>query len=104
MLVTTIISFVKAKKNNRELSYVDLGLSTVEHKNSIDFKLLAKGLLLAICLASYMYIQCFLAEKAFLLDFRFIWPFFKGFSIVILGQFFVYIIIFLVFFLLNNLD
>lgn len=69
MLVTTIISFVKAKKNNQELSYVDLGLSTVEHKNSIDFKLLAKGLLLAICLASYMYIQCFLAEKSFLIRF-----------------------------------
>ena len=102
MLVTTIISYKGAKKKGLEMNFVDLGLSTQEKKNGIDWSLLTKGLLLAALLASYMYIQCIVAEKAFMLDFRFIWPFFKGFSLVRLGQFFVYIIIFLVFFLLNN--
>ena len=102
MLATTIISVRSSKKYGRNISFVDLGLSTEEKKNTIDWKLLSKGLLLALCLAVYMYVQCFIAEKLFMLDFRFIWPFFKGFSLERLGQFFVYIVIFLVFFLLNN--
>ena len=102
MLVTTIISIRGAKKKGQEVTYLDLGLSTQVKKNKIDFELLGKGLLLAFVMALFMYVQCFLAEKLFMLDFRFIWPFFKSFSLVRLGQFFVYIIIFLVFFLLNN--
>ena len=77
-------------------------LSTKENENKLDFKLLFKGLLLAIILALFMYVQCFIAEKLFMLDFRFIWPFFKGFSLLRFGQFLIYMIIFLVFFLLNN--
>ena len=102
MIITTVISFKGAKKKGKELNYVDLGLSTKEKANKIDITLLGKGLLLAILLAAFMYIQCIIAEKAFMLDFRFIWPFFKGFSLTRFIQFFVYIIIFLVFFLMNN--
>ena len=97
MLVTTIISKKKSK-----LNYVDLGLSTNEKKDILDVTLLTRGLLLALIMVGFMYVQCFLAEKLFMLDFRFIWPFFKSFSLTRLGQFFVYIIIFLVFFLFNN--
>ena len=102
MIITTVISVKGAKKKGKELTYVDLGLSCEEKANKIDVTMLTKGLLLALILAGYMYIQCVIAEKVFMLDFRFIWPFFKGFSLTRLLQFFVYIIIFLVFFLLNN--
>ena len=102
MIVTTVISVKGAKKKGNEFTYVDLGLSTKEKENCLDWTLLLKGLLLAFVLAAFMYVQCAIVEKVFMLDFRFIWPFFKGFSITRLGQFFVYIIIFLVFFLLNN--
>ena len=102
MLLTTIIPFVKARKNGNPKNYVDLGLSTLESKDKLDVKLLFKGLFLAFIMALYMYLQCFLAEKLFMLDFRFIWPFFRSFSITRLGQFFAYILIFLTFFLFNN--
>ena len=102
MIVTTIISVKSAKKKGIEISYMDMGLATIETKQKIDFKLLFKGLILALTLAAYMYLQCFVAEKLFMLDFRFIWPFFKSFTFERLIQFFVYIPIFLIFFLLNN--
>ena len=102
MIITTVISVKGAKKKGNELTYVDLGLSTIENEKKLDWILLGKGLLLAFILAAFMYVQCVIAEKVFMLDFRFIWPFFKGFSLVRFGQFLVYIVIFLVFFLLNN--
>ena len=102
MLVTTIISVKSAKKKGMEITYVDLGLSTKENEKHIDWSLLLRSLLLAFLLAAFMYVQCVIAEKAFMLDFRFIWPFFKGFSFERFIQFLVYIVIFLVFFLLNN--
>ena len=102
MLVTTVISVKSAKKKGSVMTYMDMGLATLENKEKINFKLLFKGLVLALILALYMYIQCFIAEKLFMLDFRFIWPFFKSFTLERLVQFFVYIPIFLIFFLLNN--
>lgn len=102
MIITTVISVKGAKKKGNELTYVDLGLSTIENEKKLDWILLGKGLLLSFILAAFMYVQCVIAEKVFMLDFRFIWPFFKGFSLVRFGQFLVYIVIFLVFFLLNN--
>lgn len=48
------------------------------------------------------YLLLFICEKAFMLDFRFIWPFFKTFDAARLGQFFVYIPVFALFFILNN--
>ena len=102
MIITTVVSINGAKKKGSPLTYVDLGLSTKEKENKLDWTLLLRGLLLAFILAAFMYVQCIIAEKAFMLDFRFIWPFFKGFSLERFIQFLVYIVIFLVFFLLNN--
>ncbi len=49
-----------------------------------------------------MYLLLLICEKAFRLDFRFIWPFFKTFDAARLGQFCVYIPVFALFFILNN--
>ena len=102
MLITTIISKVKAKKKGEEFSFLELGMAKQDNKNHFDFKLFFKGLLMALILAAFMYVQCLLAEKLFMLDFRFIWPFFKSFNKERFIQFLVYIPIFLLFFLLNN--
>ena len=51
---------------------------------------------------AFMYILVWIANKAFLLDFRFIWPFFKPFTLARFGQFWVYIPFFAIFFLLGG--
>ena len=53
-------------------------------------------------MVGFVYLLVVLCETLFHLDFRFIWPFFKGFTPARFGQFLVYILIFALFFLLNN--
>ena len=49
-----------------------------------------------------MYLLVFLCQTMFLLDFRFIWPFFKTFTPERFGQFLIYVPFFALFFVLNN--
>ena len=102
MLITTLIPWKKAKKAGTPKDFTDLGLARTENAGKLDWCLMGKGLLLSFCMAAFMYVQCVIAEKHFMLDFRFIWPFFKGFSCERLLQFLVYIPVFLIFFLFNN--
>ena len=60
------------------------------------------ALLLTLCMVGMMYALVSLCQQFFLLDFRFIWPFFKGFTLARFGQFLVYGPFFALFFLLNN--
>ena len=102
MIITTAVAMLRSRKKGAPLDYVDLGLSTEAKKNKIDWALCGKSALLALCMLALMYVMTVACEAAFALDFRFIWPFFKGFSAARLGQFLVYIPIFALFFLLNN--
>ncbi len=102
MLLTTILPWRKAKRLNIPKDYCDLGLSTLENKDHFDWILLGKSTIVVLCMVAFMYIQCIICEKAFMLDFRFIWPFFKGFSLERFFQFLAYLPIFIVFFILNN--
>lgn len=102
MLVTTLIPGRKAKKAGRPLDFCDLGLSTPEKKEDFDWVLFGKSALLVLVMVGFMYALCELCETLFKLDFRFIWPFFKGFSWERLLQFLVYLPFFLLFFILNN--
>ena len=102
MLLTTILSWKKSKKKNEPLDYCDLGLSAPEKKDRFDWGLLGKSTIVSFLMLAFMYILCFVCEKAFLLDFRFIWPFFKGFSFERFLQFLAYFPIFAIFFILNN--
>lgn len=102
MLLTTVLPWRKAKKLNKDIDYCDLGLSTPEKKERFDWALLGKSAILVVCMLAVMYLLVIICEKAFLLDFRFIWPFFKGFSFERFLQFLVYLPIFVVFFILNN--
>ena len=98
MLVTTAISVRKAKT----FPWHDLGLSTPKTAKHMDWTLCGKGALLAACMLGLMYVLVFLCQTMFLLDFRFIWPFFKSFTPERFLQFLVYFPGFALFFLLNN--
>ena len=101
MLATNAAARRKAKKAG-EAGRQELGLSGPESTAVIDWTLCGKGALLAACMVGMMYLLCVICEKAFLLDFRFIWPFFKPFTLARFGQFLVYVPFFALFFLLNN--
>lgn len=105
MLGFTLIPWFKQKKNGtKTIDFVDLGFARddEEHRNKFDWVLLGKSLLVAVIGILWMYLQVITFEKTAQLDYRFIWPFFKGFSLSRFGQFLVYIPFFLVFFILNN--
>ncbi|GEM_PF-212592 len=105
MLGFTLIPwFVQKKKGTKTTDFVDLGFARddEQHKNKFDWVLLGKSAIVVVAGILWMYIQVAISQAAFQLDFRFIWPFFKTFSLTRLGQFFVYLPIFLVFFILNN--
>jgi len=103
MLGTTIIPyFINKKKNKPNFDYADMGLAREEKPNKIDWALFGKSALVALIMVAFMYLQVIICEAAFMLDFRFIWPFFKGFSWERLGQLAVYLPMFVLFYVLNN--
>ena len=102
MLVTTVLSWRGSRKRGAPLDYIDLGLSSPGKEKWIDWALCGKSALLAACMVGFVYLLVILCQALFKLDFRFIWPFFKGFSLPRFGQFLVYLPVFALFFLLNN--
>lgn len=68
----------------------------------IDWLLLGKSALLAVLMIIPMYILLVICEAAFNLDFRFVWPFFRSFSLVRFGQFLLYLPMFILFYVMNN--
>ena len=101
MLFTTGLSVQKAKKNGLA-PYYGIGLASPEKADKIEWSLMGRGALLAASMLGLMYVLVVICEVMFMLDFRFIWPFFKSFSLERAIQFVVYIPFFAVFFLLNN--
>jgi len=101
MLITTASSVRKAKKQGKAPDWHGLGLAGAEGKG-IDWSLCGRGALLSLCMLALMYVLVWLSEKLFMLDFRFIWPFFKSFTPERFIQFVVYLPFFALFFVLNN--
>ena len=102
MVLTTVIPFRKGRKKGSGVDYVDLGLSRLDHKDRLDWKLLGKSALAVFILLLYIYILLGISKILFTLDFRFIWPFFRIFTFERFLQFLVYIPVFAIFFILNN--
>ncbi len=100
MLITTRTALKKAVKLGKHADGRMLGMGYEEKR--IDWRLMGRGALLALCMALFMYLEVLLCQIFFKLDFRFIWPFFKTFTLMRFGQFLVYIPVFALFFLLNN--
>lgn len=101
MLVTTALSVRKAKKQGNA-PWNELGFAGPEKPERIDWTLCGKSALLALSMLGVMYVLVAVCEKLFLLDFRFIWPFFKTFSAERFLQFLVYAPFFCLFFLLGG--
>ena len=102
MVVTNFISWKKSKKRDDPLDYADLGFAGENNAKHIDWNMFLRSIVLVFSMVLFMYILLFISMKIFTLDFRFIWPFFRLFSLERFGQFLVYIPIFAIFFLLNN--
>lgn len=101
MLFTTLLSVRKARKAG-STPWHSLGLSAPETANKIYWRLCGRGALLAACMLAFVYILVAICETLFMLDFRFIWPFFKTFRWERFVQFLIYLPFFALFFLLNN--
>ena len=101
MLFTTWRSVRKAKKQGGA-DWHGLGLGSAEAPGRIDWRLCGRGVLLSLCMLALMYVLVLLCEKCFMLDFRFIWPFFKSFTPERFAQFLLYLPFFALFFILNN--
>lgn len=102
MVITSIIGARSAKKKGVYDGLYGMGLGSEAKPNRIAWGLLGRACLLVLCLLVFMYLVVLLAGVLFNLDLRFIWPFFKTFTLPRLGQFCVYVPIFALFFLLNN--
>ncbi len=102
MIVTSVIGWRSAKKKDGFDGYYGMGLGSEAAPKRISFGLLFRACVLVLCMLCMMYLVVFAAERLFMLDLRFIWPFFKTFTLTRFGQFFVYIPVFALFFLLNN--
>ena len=102
MAVTAWAGWRKERKSDTFDGWYGMGLGTEREPMKISWKLLGRSALLVLCMLLMMYALTALAGSLYLLDLRFIWPFFKTFTWTRLGQFFVYIPLFALFFLLNN--
>ncbi len=102
MLGTTCFSAWKAKKKGKVLSRHEMGLASPEKPGKVGWSLMGRSVLLVACMLGLIYVLVAVSQAVFKLDFRFIWPFFKTFSLPRLGQFFVYIPFFACFYILNN--
>ena len=101
MLVTMVISFRKAKKEGKQ-NFHEWGLAPADRTEKLSWNLMGRSALLALCMLVFLYLLVWIVNQAFLLDLRFIWPFFKPFTIQRFGQFWVYIPFFALFFLLGG--
>lgn len=102
MLGTSFIGRGKKKENGTAPSLHDMGLSSAQKPDKLDGQLYLRSALLVILMVGMVYVMNLIFELLFDLDLRFIWPFFKSFTLARFGQFCVYILIFALFYLLNN--
>ena len=103
MLGTTVVGRIRVKKRGgTPASMYDMGLSGVGKPDRLDGKLLGLSALLVLIMVGMVYCVTTLCTALFKLDLRFVWPMFRPFNGIRFGQFCVYILIFALFYILNN--
>ena len=102
MIGTTAVGLKKRKKAGQSADYHAMGLAKAVRPSGISWSLMGRSALLVLSAMIVVYVIVAVFETLFLLDLRFIWPFFKTFTPARLGQFCVYILIFALFYVLNN--
>ena len=106
LAIISIIMVVVSRKRNvkkgiANLDYYDLGLSHENHAGSLEWSLLGKSFVVAAIAIALMYLMVVIFQRAFDLDLRFIWPFFKEFSGERFLEFLVYLPFYSLFFIVN---
>ncbi len=102
MLLTGWIGARGAKKKGTYDGFYGMGLGDAANPNKIAWGSLFRSAVLVLCMLAGLYLVVAVCGLFNGLDLRFIWPFFKTFTWARLGQFFVYIPVFALFFILNN--
>jgi dienelactone hydrolase len=100
-LILLVRWYKKGEGRRMGVTLYDLGLGSRKTPKKFDAPVIGKSALAAFILTGVMYLFTVLAGKLFMLDFRFIWPFFKTFTPARFGQFLVYLPFYAAFFTVN---
>jgi dienelactone hydrolase len=100
LLIFTIWYLTHRKKRN--VTLFNMGLSFHLEKLRINGRYLGKAAILGGVLLGWLYLLVFLSQRIAGIEFRFLWPFMREFSLVRFGYFWVYLLPALLFFLLNG--
>jgi len=100
--IMTAVFIRKSKKAESDTYWHELGMAEAELPRRFCWKMAGKSLLLAAILFMILYCVNFLCGLFFSLDLRFIWPFFRTFSLKRLVQFFVYLIPYVLYFVITT--
>ena len=101
-LIMTASYVRRSRKAETGSSFHNLGLAEADLPDRFSGRLMWKSMLLAVILMMILYAVNWLCEILFSLDLRFIWPFFSAFTLKRLGQFLVYILLYMLFFVLST--
>ncbi|MBP0968538.1 MAG: hypothetical protein J5744_00160 [Oscillospiraceae bacterium] len=100
--VMTAVRLRKQRKAGDTARFHDLGMAEADEPDRFSWKLLLRSLALSAVLFLLVYTVTCVCESLFGLDLRFIWPFFRTFSLTRLGQFFIYLPVYVLFFSLST--
>ncbi len=98
----TAVRLRKQKKTGDTGRWHDLGMAEASQPDRFSWRLLGRSLLLSAVLFLIVYAVTWICETLFGLDLRFIWPFFRSFNLTRLGQFFVYLPVYVLFFTVST--
>jgi hypothetical protein len=101
-LVMLLHWYKKGEGRRMGVTLYDLGLADRAAPGKFNRSVIGKSALAALVLTGGMYMLVCLSSALFLLDFRFIWPFFRPFSGARFGQFLVYLPFYAAFFTVNG--
>ena len=98
-IISVVMHIITRHSKKNKVNLYDLGLSSPVHKTTVDSNLILKSLVVALCMVGMMYLIVVVANVAFKLDLRYIWPMFTTFNSIRIAQFFVYIWIYVLYFI-----
>ncbi|MBP1555575.1 MAG: hypothetical protein J6U30_05805 [Oscillospiraceae bacterium] len=101
-VIMTAVRLRKQKKAGDTGRWHDLGMAEASQPDRFSWRLLGRSLLLSAVLFLIVYAVTWICETLFGLDLRFIWPFFRSFNLTRLGQFFVYLPVYVLFFTVST--
>ena len=90
----------KARKTG--VTMYDMGISFDENKTVLRWDILGKTALVGFLLLGWLYLLVTISQLATGIEFRFLWPFLRDFSLVRFGYFWIYLIPALFFFIFNG--